>query len=157
MRSAILIRNSKKMKTIKRAFAALLIFAAVGLFGGILADSQDRPTPTPPLFPDCTDGPQRTCVGACPILWTGGQPSMPVQPYHNPGGSDCHKIQRNCSCEYRTSGGNSCAIPQGRTRCQGQCPDLYYDQNGTMPVPFGHKDCHTFRTGGTTECICIYY
>jgi hypothetical protein len=145
------------MKTIKKTFTALLIIAAVVLFGGFLAYSQDRPTPTPPLFPDCIQGPQHTCVGTCPVLWTGGQPPMPVQPYHNPGGSDCHKIQHNCSCEYRTSGGNSCTIPQGGNRCQGQCPDLYYDQNGTMPVPFAHKDCHTFRTGGTTECICIYY
>ena len=145
------------MKTTKQTFAVLFLLAALVLFGGLLAYSQDRATPTPPLFPSCTEGAQHKCVGTCPILWTGGQFSMPVQPYHNRGGSDCHKIQGNCTCEYRTSGGVSCAQPQNGGKCQGQCPDLYYDQPGTMPVPFAHKDCHTFHTGGTTECICIYY
>ena len=51
------------MKTIKKTSAALLITAAVVLFGGFLAYSQDRPTPTPPLFPDCTEGPRARVWG----------------------------------------------------------------------------------------------
>src|SRR6266404_7034698 len=146
------------MKTIKQTFAALLLIAALVLLGGLLAYSQDKPTPTPPVFPDCTEEAHHNCVGTCPTLWAAGTPNaLPVQPYHNPGGSDCHKIKKNCACEYRTSEGygNDCH-PRGGDKCGPKtgCPNLYRTpqdaQNHTNPVYFANQDCKPFTTGQTT-------
>jgi hypothetical protein len=144
------------MKTTKRTFAALLLLAALVLFGGLLAYSQDRATPTPPLFPSCTEGAHHKCVGTCPVLWTGGQNSMPVQPYVDHAHPDpCHKIQGNCTCAYRLETVD-CHPPQGQGPCEGFCPQLYYDQAGNNPVPFNNHICKTDTTVGS-GCACYYY
>jgi hypothetical protein len=152
------------MKTIKQTFAALLLIAALVLLGGLLAYSQDRPTPTPPVFPDCTEDAHHNCVGTCPTLWAAGETNaLPVQPYRNLGGSDCHKIKGNCQCEYRTGRryGNTCDQPDPQSKCTGTCPPLYHTpqdaQNHTNPIDFATHDCHTFHNaGGGTDCMCLY-
>ena len=150
------------MKTTKQTFAALFIIAALVLFGGVLANSQDRPTPTPPLFPDCTAGAQGKCVGSCPTLWAPGTPNaIPVQPYTDHAHPDpCHKIQGNCTCAYRLEPGGTfyCHPSQGGGGCDGGCPNLYRTpqdaQNGVNPVDFANHNC---KKDSPTVCACYYY
>lgn len=148
----------------KQTFAALFMVAALVLFGGVLANSQDRPSPTPPLFPDCADAPQGKCVGTCPVLWAAGNPNaIPVPPYTDHAHPDpCHKIQGHCTCAYRFEppGTFYCHQPQGGGQCEGGCPNLYRTpqdaQNGTNPVPFVNHVCKKDTTVGST-CPCYYY
>ncbi len=138
------------MKTTKQTFAALFIIVAMVLFGGSLAS---RPSPTPDLFPTCNDGPENSCVGDCPILWTGGQNSTQVPPYTDHAHPDpCHKIQGHCTCAYRLETVD-CTRQGG---CDGFCPTLYYDQQGLNPVPFVNHICKTDTTVGS-RCACYYY
>ena len=155
------VRNSSQMKTTKQIFAALLIIAAVVLFGGFLAYSQDRPTPTPPVFPDCTESLQPPgCTGTCPILWAAGNPNAiqvpPDTDHAHP--NPCHKILGHCTCAYRNGGGADCHPSQEGGQCEDHgCPNLYRTaqdaQNGTNPVFFANKVC---KKDGI-ECNCYYY
>jgi hypothetical protein len=148
------------MNTIKQTFAGLLLITALVLFGSLLGFGQDRPTPTPPLFPDCADAPHGKCVGTCPTLWVAGVPNpMPVQPYTDHAHPDpCHKIQGNCTCAYSYEAMADCHKPAGGGPCGGNCPRLYRTpqdaQNGVNPVDFAHHNC---QTDNIRPCTCYYY
>lgn len=149
------------MKTTKQTLAGLFLLAALVLFGGFLAYSQDRPTPTPPLFPDCADAPHGKCVGTCPVLWAAGTPNaIPVQPYTDRAHPDpCHKIQGNCTCAYRLEPGGTVYCHSEDHQCvDGGCPRLYRTaqdaQNGTNPVDFANHRC---SKDSPTVCACYYY
>ena len=153
------------MKTTKQTFAALFMIAALVLFsGGFLAYSQGRPTPTPPIFPDCTQDtePPHKCTGSCPTLWAPGTPNaVPVQPYTDRTHPDpCFKWNggQNCTCSYRYEPGGTFYCHNQDHQCDGGCPNLYRTpqdaQNGTMPVDFANHPC---KKDSPTVCACYYY
>jgi hypothetical protein len=143
------------MKTRKLIFIESLIVAALILLIASLAYGDD-----------CGRDPATgRCKGKCPTLFTvvHGK-AMKVEPYHDVGQKDCHEIQSDCKCEYRTSGtlgGSTCHLDQQQQLCTGECGNLYPTkrdaEEGTNPINFAHRDCHTFTTGTSQYCVCIYY
>ena len=150
------------MKTIRRVFAAMLLVAALVLFGGLLAygEPKAKPTPTPPLFPDCNDAGQGKCAGTCPTLWAPGTPNAePVQPFTDRAHPDpCHKIQGDCTCAYRFEPRGTFYCHPAQGDCDGGCPNLYRTaqdaQNGVNPIDFVHHRC---SKDSPTVCACYYY
>ena len=139
----------------KQIFAAIMMVAAVIVFSSTQALSQCNPA--------------GKCGGNCPTLWRhGANAAINVPPYSPDGTGHCHKIKppgsnvTGCGCEYRVSGTeNTCTLNSATHLCGGDCPTLYPTEqdalNQTNPITFSHIECHTFTTGNTSYCTCIYY